>query len=98
MIPYEIRVRSTNHPGAVAAVAVEAFDYKRNKDYPAFEASWRKDGTPFDAYRLKEDDLHCEACQHADIPTALYVWFIEELDRVKEAIGAIVAHAEGGVS
>jgi hypothetical protein len=95
MTAYEIKVRSTNHPGAVSQMAVEAFDRRRSGDYPVFEASWRKDGTPFDAYRLKEDNVHCEPCQHSDIPAALYNEFIEELERVAETIKLVAEKAEG---
>lgn len=95
MITYEIKLRYTNHPGAIGVVVVEAFDHQRNSNNPSYEASWKADGTPFGAYRLKEDDSLCEGCEHSDIPILLYMRFIEEMERVANTIKFIVAKVEG---
>lgn len=100
MIAYDYKIHA--HIGirhdSVPTVTVEAYHPPRHVSYPVFEVSWKADGTPFGAYRMLPDNTDCEKCEHTDIPPVIYSRFVEEMTRLRDVLGAIVARAEGGVS
>jgi len=92
MADYKYRAKWISNPDGtqVSYFRVEAIDQKRNMFRPAFEAEWKSDGTPFDAYQLLEDNEMCEKCAHGDIPGPVYLSFIQEMENLKQAITCII--------